>query len=169
MKIDPFDLGRFVRAQEGDYQRALAEITSGRKRSHWMWYIFPQVAGLGQSPTSQRYAIGSLAEARAYLAHPILGPRLIVCAEAALSVNDRSAHEIFGSPDDMKLKSSATLFTLVSSDESVFHRLLKKYFDDAPDKKTLDCSTLESDFPPPPKAPARLAEAPSGRAGGSRT
>jgi uncharacterized protein (DUF1810 family) len=138
VKDDPFDLERFVRAQDGDYQRALAEITSGRKRSHWMWYIFPQFAGLGQSPTSQRYAIGSLAEARAYLAHPILGSRLIACAEAALTVSDRSAHEIFGSPDDMKLKSSATLFTLVSADESVFHRILKKYFDDAPDKATLE-------------------------------
>jgi uncharacterized protein (DUF1810 family) len=103
-----------------------------------MWYIFPQFAGLGQSPTSQRYAIGSLAEARAYLAHPILGPRLIACAEAALSVSGRSAHEIFGSPDDMKLKSSATLFTLVSSDESAFHRILKRYFDDAPDEATLE-------------------------------
>jgi uncharacterized protein (DUF1810 family) len=138
VKDDPFDLERFVRAQDGDYQRALAEITSGRKRSHWMWYIFPQFAGLGQSPTSQRYAIGSLAEARAYLAHPILGSRLIACAEAALTVSDRSAHEIFGSPDDMKLRSSATLFALMSPDESVFARVITKYFNDHRDEKTLE-------------------------------
>jgi uncharacterized protein (DUF1810 family) len=134
---DPFDLNRFVRAQGADYERAVAEIRSGRKRSHWMWYIFPQVAGLGQSPTSQRYAIGSLEEARAYLAHPILGPRLIACAEAAMSVNGRSAREIFGSPDDMKLKSSATLFALASSHESVFGQVIKKYFSGSRDEKTL--------------------------------
>jgi uncharacterized protein (DUF1810 family) len=134
---DSFELDRFVRAQDADYERALVEISSGRKRSHWMWYIFPQFAGLGQSPTSQRYAIGSLAEARAYLAHSILGPRLIACTEAALNVNDRSAHEIFGSPDDMKLRSSATLFALVSSDDSVFHRILNKYFNATGDETTL--------------------------------
>jgi uncharacterized protein (DUF1810 family) len=134
---DPFELDRFVRAQDADYERALVEISSGRKRSHWMWYIFPQFAGLGQSPASQRYAIGSLAEARAYLAHSILGPRLIACAEAALNVNDRSAHEIFGSPDDMKLRSSATLFALVSSDDSIFHRILNKYFNAIVDETTL--------------------------------
>jgi uncharacterized protein (DUF1810 family) len=136
--LDPFDLNRFVRAQDADYQRAFDEIRSGLKRSHWMWYIFPQFAGLGQSPTSQRYAIGSLEEARAYLAHPILGPRLTACAEAVLNVINRSAHEIFGSPDDMKLRSSATLFALVSPDESAFARVITKYFNGSRDEKTLE-------------------------------
>jgi uncharacterized protein (DUF1810 family) len=135
---DPFDLDRFVRAQEGDYERALAELTRGRKQSHWMWYIFPQFAGLGQSPTSQRYAIKSLGEARAYLAHPILGARLIESANAVLRVNGRSANDIFGSPDDLKLKSSATLFSLASSDESVFRQIIHKYFHDERDDQTLE-------------------------------
>ncbi|HEX7795543.1 MAG TPA: DUF1810 domain-containing protein [Vicinamibacterales bacterium] len=135
---DPFDLKRFVSAQEADYTRALEEIAAGRKRSHWMWYIFPQCAGLGLSATSRHYAIGSLDEARAYLAHPILGPRLIECAEAALSVKGRSAHDIFGSPDDMKLRSSVTLFSLVSPENSVFHRVLEKYFEGKRDQRTLD-------------------------------
>ena len=137
-ELDAFDLERFVRAQESDYERALAEIVSGRKRSHWMWYVFPQFAGLGLSSTSQYYAIGSLDEARAYLAHPILGPRLIECAEATLKASGRSAHDIFGSPDDMKLRSSATLFARVSPDGSVFHRVLEKYFGGQPDQRTLD-------------------------------
>ena len=135
---DRFDLDRFVRAQESDYKQALEEITGGRKRSHWMWYIFPQFAGLGLSSTSQHYAIGSLDEARAYLAHPILGPRLIECAEATLNVKGRSAHDMFGAPDDMKLRSSATLFVLVSPDDSVFHRVLEKYFEGKRDQRTLD-------------------------------
>jgi uncharacterized protein (DUF1810 family) len=135
---DPFDLDRFVRAQESDYEHAFEEIAGGRKRSHWMWYIFPQCAGLGLSSTSQRYSIGSLDEARAYLAHPILGPRLLECAEATLNVKGRSAHDIFGSPDDMKLRSSATLFALVSPDDSVFHQVLEKYFDGKRDQRTLD-------------------------------
>jgi uncharacterized protein (DUF1810 family) len=134
---DPLDLDRFVRAQEADYERALAEIRSGRKRSHWMWYVFPQFAGLGLSATSQRYAINSLAEARAYLAHPILGARLTEIAEAVLNVQGRTAHEMFGSPDDLKLKSSATLFSLVSPDDSVFHRIIDKYFEGRRDEKTL--------------------------------
>jgi len=134
---DPFDLNRFVRAQEADYERALAEIRSGRKRSHWMWYIFPQFAGLGPSAMSQRYAINSLAEARAYLAHPILGPRLTEIADAVLNVQGRTAHEIFGSPDDLKLSSSATLFALVSPADSVFQRIIDKYFDGSRDEKTL--------------------------------
>ena len=135
---DPFDLKRFVRAQESDYRRALEEIAAGRKRSHWMWYIFPQFAGLGLSSTSRHYAIGSLDEARAYLAHPILGPRLIECAGATLTVEGRSAHDIFGSPDDMKLRSSATLFALVSPEDSVFQRVLERYFDGKRDERPLD-------------------------------
>ncbi len=134
---DPHDLGRFVQAQEGDYERALSEIRSGRKRSHWMWYVFPQYDGLGSSPTSRRYAIKSLAEAQAYLSHPVLGPRLVECAEAALGVEGRSAFEIFGSPDDMKLRSCATLFARVSPAGSVFQRLLDKFFQGQLDAKTL--------------------------------
>jgi uncharacterized protein (DUF1810 family) len=134
---DPHDLGRFVRAQEGDYERALSEIRAGRKRSHWMWYVFPQYDGLGFSPTSRRYAIKSVAEAQAYLAHPVLGPRLVEIAEAALRVEGRPALEVFGSPDDMKLRSCATLFAHVSPPGSPFERLLGKYFDGRPDEKTL--------------------------------
>jgi uncharacterized protein (DUF1810 family) len=134
---DPHNLSRFVQAQEGDYERALAEIRSGRKRSHWMWYIFPQFDGLGFSSTSRHYAIKSIAEAKAYLSHPVLGPRLSACAEAALGVEGESANEMFGSPDDMKLRSCATLFAQVSPAGSVFHRLLDKYFSGEPDEKTL--------------------------------
>jgi uncharacterized protein (DUF1810 family) len=134
---DPYDLNRFVEAQEGDYENALAEIRNGRKRSHWMWYVFPQFEGLGFSSTSRRYAIKSLAEARAYLNHPVLGPRLVECIEAALSVEGRSAHDIFGSPDDMKLRSCATLFAHVSPKGSAFERLLEKYFKGKPDDRTI--------------------------------
>ena len=126
---DPYDLERFVRTQDGTaYETALAEIRSGRKRSHWMWYVFPQVAGLGFSEMSQRFAIESAAEARAYLAHPVLGPRLVECVEAVLAVKGRSAHAIFGSPDDLKLRSCATLFAQVSPPGSVFERLLEDVF-----------------------------------------
>jgi uncharacterized protein (DUF1810 family) len=135
---DFFDLDRFVRAQETDYERALAEIKRGRKQSHWMWYIFPQFAGLGISSTSQHYAIKSLDEAKAYLAHALLGPRLFECGDALLTVNGRSAAQMFGSPDDMKLKSSATLFALAAGDDSVFQRIIDKYFDGKPDQRTLD-------------------------------
>ncbi len=134
---DPHDLGRFVGAQAGDHERALAEIKGGRKRSHWMWYVFPQIDGLAFSPMSRRYSIKSVAEARAYLDHPLLGRRLVECAEAALSVEGRSASEIFGSPDDMKLKSCATLFASVTPPGSVFARLLDKYYEGERDGKTL--------------------------------
>jgi uncharacterized protein (DUF1810 family) len=134
---DAHDLARFVDAQRGSYERALAEITSGRKRSHWMWYVFPQLAGLGVSAKSRKYAIASLAEAEAYLRHEVLGPRLVACAHAALAVEGGSAREIFGSPDDLKLRSSATLFAQVSAAGSVFHRLLEKYFGGEPDEATL--------------------------------
>jgi len=134
---DPFELHRFVQAQEGDYEQALSEIRDGEKRSHWMWYVFPQYDGLGFSPTSRRYAIKSIAEAHAYLNHPLLGQRLIECAEAVLGIEGISASEIFGSPDDMKLKSSATLFAHVSQAGSVFHRVLDKYFHGTRDEKTL--------------------------------
>jgi uncharacterized protein (DUF1810 family) len=131
------DLARFVEAQADSYAQALSEIRSGRKRSHWMWYIFPQFDGLGLSETSRRYAIKSVAEAEAYLRHPILGPRLLEIARAALSIEGRSALEVFGSPDDMKLRSSATLFASVSQPGSVFEQLLDRYFGGEPDDKTL--------------------------------
>ena len=133
---DPHDLSRFLEAQEHTYDEALAEIRDGHKRSHWMWFIFPQLAGLGLSPTAARYGIRSLAEARAYLRHPTLGPRLVEIANAVLSLPSRSAAEIFGSPDDLKLRSCATLFAMVSDPGSVFHRLLDQYFDGEPDPKT---------------------------------
>ncbi len=134
---DPYDLSRFVRAQEDDYEQALSEIRGGRKRSHWMWYIFPQGDGLGFSSTSRRYAIKNIAEAEAYLSHPVLGVRLMECVEAVLGLEQRSAFEIFGSPDDMKLKSCATLFAHVSPPGSVFERLLVKYYSGEHDRETL--------------------------------
>ena len=119
-RVDPFDLGRFVQAQQGVYSRALAEIKNGNKRTHWMWFIFPQIDGLGSSATARKYAISGIEEAEAYLKHPELGPRLVECAEAALAVEGRSATEIFGYPDDLKLKSCATLFAAVATPGSVF-------------------------------------------------
>jgi uncharacterized protein (DUF1810 family) len=135
---DPFDLSRFVQAQEDSYEVALAEIKAGRKDSHWMWYVFPQFAGLGHSSMAERYAIRSLGEARGYLSHPILGPRLKTCAEAAFGVQGKTAHDIFGSPDDLKLKSSATLFAQVSPPGSVFQRLLDHFYAGERDWKTLE-------------------------------
>ena len=134
---DPHNLSRFVQAQEDDYEQALSEIRGGRKRSHWMWYIFPQFDGLGFSSMSRRYSIKSRAEAEAYLGHPVLGPRLIECAGAVLGVEGRSAFEVFGSPDDVKLQSCATLFACVSPPGSVFDRLLGKYFQGKHDDQTL--------------------------------
>jgi uncharacterized protein (DUF1810 family) len=134
---DPYDLQRFVDAQANAYERALSEIKSGRKRSHWMWFVFPQVEGLAASSMSMRYAIRSVAEARAYLVHPLLGPRLLECAEAALAAQTSSALELFGSPDNMKLRSCATLFASVSSEGSVFSQLIDKYFDGKADERTL--------------------------------
>jgi uncharacterized protein (DUF1810 family) len=134
---DPHDLRRFSEAQESVYETALSELRDGRKRSHWMWFVFPQFAGLGSSATSRHFAIRSADEARAYLAHPVLGPRLVECADAVLAVTGRSAHEIFGSPDDLKLRSSATLFASVSPPGSVFERLLDTYFGGRRDDATL--------------------------------
>ena len=129
-------LERFVKAQEGIYPRALAELKAGRKQSHWMWFIFPQIAGLGHSAMAQMYAIASLEEARAYLAHPLLGPRLRECCEAVLAVEGKSAHTIFGSPDDLKFRSSMTLFDLASPND-IFRAALDKYFDGEADPLTL--------------------------------
>ena len=137
MNADPFDLARFEQAQAPVFAQVMAELRAGRKRSHWMWFIFPQFRGLGFSAMSERYAIRSLDEARAYLAHPLLGPRLRECAAAVLDVEGRSAHEIFGSPDDLKLRSCATLFAEVAPPESEWARLLIKYFDGQPDEATL--------------------------------
>jgi uncharacterized protein (DUF1810 family) len=134
---DPHDLNRFVQAQESDYEQALSEVKSGRKRSHWMWYIFPQFDGLGFSATSKRYSIKSAAEAEAYLRHPVLGPRLKECTDAALGIEGRSAYEIFGSPDDSKLRSCATLFACVAPDGAMFDQLLVKYFQGERDRETL--------------------------------
>ena len=135
---DPYNLARFLDAQARDYDRALAEIRGGRKESHWMWYIFPQFFGLGHSATSEFYAIRSLAEARAYLDHPVLGPRLVECADAVLAVSGRSAREIFGFPDDLKLHSCMTLFAAAAAKGlSVFHHVIEKYYEGYSDDTTL--------------------------------
>lgn len=134
---DRFDLERFVRAQAPDHERVLAELRSGRKHTHWMWYVFPQLRGLGTSSMAERFGIGGLAEARAYLAHPLLGPRLLECVEALLALQGVSAHDVVGSPDDLKLRSSATLFARASPPGSAFERLLAKYFSGEPDPGTL--------------------------------
>ncbi|GJE37577.1 DUF1810 domain-containing protein [Methylobacterium persicinum] len=134
---DPFDLGRFVSAQEGTVARALSELQEGRKRSHWMWFVFPQIAGLGSSPMAQRYAIGSLDEARAYLAHPLLGQRLRDCTLAAVSAPG-SAHDVFGNPDDMKFRSSMTLFALAAPEEALFTRALDRFYGGQQDPATLE-------------------------------
>ncbi|MEL6062638.1 MULTISPECIES: DUF1810 domain-containing protein [unclassified Methylobacterium] len=134
---DTYDLSRFVEAQAGVHARALAELEAGEKRSHWMWFIFPQIAGLGSSPMAQRYAIGSLDEARAYLGHPTLGERLRACTAAVNRVSGRSAHAIFGSPDDVKFRSSMTLFAAAAPDEPLFAEALTRYFNGEPDPKTL--------------------------------
>ncbi|WP_267423950.1 DUF1810 domain-containing protein [Methylobacterium sp. GC_Met_2] len=134
---DPYDLGRFVAAQADVYPRALAELEAGQKRSHWMWFIFPQIAGLGSSPMAQRYAISSLDEALAYLAHPTLGARLRACTAAVNRVSGRSAHAIFGSPDDMKFRSSMTLFGDAAPGEPCFAEALATYFGAEPDTLTL--------------------------------
>ena len=145
---DPYDLNRFVRVQENDYEQVLSEIKSGRKRTHWMWYIFPQLDGLASSSTAKHYSIKSMDEARAYLAHPILGPRLLECAEAAVGVEGRTASAIFGSPDDLKLRSCATLFACVSPADSVFERLLKKYYPGGRDSKTLQLLGINAENGP---------------------
>lgn len=134
---DPFDLKRFVMAQDAVFSAVQGELTRGRKQTHWMWFVFPQVAGLGFSAMSQRYAIGSQAEARAYLAHPILGPRLIECTRLVLAVEGRTINAILGAPDDAKFRSSMTLFGAVS-DEPVFGEALDQYFAGERDGATLE-------------------------------
>ena len=134
---DPYDLRRFVEAQNPVYAKVCSELREGRKRSHWMWFVFPQIVGLGSSPLARKFAISSLAEAAAYLAHPILGPRLAECTQLVNLVEGRSVAEIFGHPDDLKFRSSMTLFARATQDNQVFVAALQKYFKGEPDPATL--------------------------------
>ena len=134
---DPFDLQRFVEAQAPVFDQVLRELRAGSKRSHWMWFVFPQVQGLGHSAMARRYAISDVAEARAYLRHDVLGPRLRDSVEALLAHPDKSALQMLGHPDDVKLRSSLTLFAAIEPAESVFHQALEQFFDGRPDDRTL--------------------------------
>ena len=135
---DPYDLQRFVDAQNPVYDKVCSELRDGRKKSHWMWFIFPQIEGLGSSPLARKFAISSLAEAAAYLAHPILGPRLAECTRLVNLAEGRPIEQIFGYPDDLKFRSSMTLFMRASPDESIFSECLAKFFGGSPDSATLD-------------------------------
>jgi uncharacterized protein (DUF1810 family) len=141
---DRFDLNRFVEAQSDVFERALTELKRGEKRSHWMWFIFPQIDGLGYSSTAKFYAIKSKDETKAYLNHSLLGPRLIECSKVLLQHQGLSASDIFGFPDDLKLRSSMTLFATVSEPDSVFSRVLGQYFEGQPDDRTLELLRQES-------------------------
>ena len=135
---DPFDLQRFVSAQTDVFENALDEMRAGRRRSHWMWFVFPQLRGLGISPTARFYGIGSLDEARAYLAHPVLGPRLTLCVRTVMDIDGSSPHAIFGSPDDIKLCSCMTLFSVAATDaDNIFHDALHRWCGGKPDEATL--------------------------------
>lgn len=135
---DPHGLARFVEAQRDSYERALSELRAGAKRSHWMWFVFPQVAGLGLSPMARRYAIASLDEARAYLAHPILGERLRACTDAVNGVSGRTANEVFGAPDDTKFRSSMTLFAHADPADARFRAALDRYYGGGEDPRTVE-------------------------------
>lgn len=140
---DPYDLERYVEAQAPCYARVLEELAAGEKTSHWMWFIFPQLRGLGMSSTARRFGLSGLEEARAYLAHPLLGPRLRECTRSVLAVEGRTAHEIFGSPDDLKLRSCLTLFAQAAGpspapETRVFDEALAKYYGGEPDPRTLE-------------------------------
>lgn len=134
---DPFDLNRFMRAQESTYYGVLEELRNGQKQTHWIWYIFPQIDGLGHSPASRYYAIKSIEEARRYLEHPVLGTRLVECSEIVLGIEGRSISGILGYPDDLKLKSSMTLFECAADRPSIFGLILDKYFNGERDENTL--------------------------------
>ncbi len=134
---DPYDLQRFVNAQDSIYDDVRAELRAGSKRSHWMWFIFPQIEGLGRSPTAVRFAIKSDAEAQAYADHPILGPRLRECTELVNAIENRTASDIFGYPDDLKFRSSMTLFAETAPAPSIFRQALGKYFAGEPDQQTI--------------------------------
>jgi uncharacterized protein (DUF1810 family) len=136
--MEPPDLSRFVAAQTPVIADALAELRAGRKRSHWMWFVFPQLRALGRSPTALRYGLADLAEARAYLAHPLLGPRLVECTRAVLGVEGRTAHDILGSPDDLKFRSCMTLFAAADPAEPLFVQALTRFFEGQPDPLTLE-------------------------------
>lgn len=136
--LAPYDLTRFITAQQDSYDRALAELMAGQKRSHWMWFVFPQLAGLGFSAMAQRYAISSLDEAQAYLQHPVLGPRLLACTAAVNRVTGRTAYQVFGSPDDVKFRSSMTLFGRADPAEPAFREARARYFDGQEDSHTLE-------------------------------
>ncbi len=135
---DRFELERFVEAQEGMYEQACAELRAGRKRSHWMWFVFPQIRGLGSSPMAMRFAISGLAEAQTYLEHPVLGARLRECAGIVVGVQGKTVDEIFGYPDDLKFHSSMTLFAKAAEKAGVFGEALEKYFDGEMDWGTLE-------------------------------
>lgn len=135
---DPYDLNRFIKAQAAVYPHVVAELRDGRKRSHWMWFVFPQLRGLGSSPTADRYGISSLGEAKGYLRHNVLGPRLYECTRLVNQVQGQSIGEIFGSPDDLKLCSSMTLFARATDDNQDFIALLDKYYDGRHDQLTLE-------------------------------
>ena len=135
---DLYDLHRFVQAQQDTYAQAVDELADGHKTSHWMWFVFPQLRGLGRSPMAIRFGIASLDEARAYLAHPLLGSRLTECVGLTLRIDGRSITEIFGSPDDMKFRSCMTLFDLAAPQEAIFAEALQKYFGGTPDERTLE-------------------------------
>ncbi|MDT8376412.1 MAG: DUF1810 domain-containing protein [Mariprofundaceae bacterium] len=132
------NIDRFLKAQENCYADALSELRNGRKRSHWIWFIFPQIAGLGRSPTARFYAIRDLDEARAYLNHPLLGARLLECSQALLNIRGKTATEILDPPDDMKLRSSMTLFAFIAGSDSVFACVLERFFQGEPDRLTLE-------------------------------
>jgi len=135
---DPYPLQRFVKAQEGVFEAACAELRNGRKRGHWMWFIFPQIRGLGKSAMAQTFGIASAEEARGYLLHPILGPRLRECTSLAIAIEDRTIHEILGSPDDLKFHSCMTLFSSVAPEEELFRKALHKFFGGELDQATLE-------------------------------
>jgi uncharacterized protein (DUF1810 family) len=157
MSDDPFQLQRFIQAQERVYPQVCDELSGGKKRSHWMWFIFPQIRGLGSSETAQRYAISSLKEAEAYLAHPILGARVRECTELVVGVENRTATQIFGYPDDLKFKSSMTLFSRATAENQIYVQAIDKYFGGEADSLTLarieypsphtDCSNGPSNGP----------------------
>jgi uncharacterized protein (DUF1810 family) len=133
-----FNLERFVEAQTGVYKEVVAELRAGRKQSHWMWFIFPQIAGLGRSAMAQKFAVASADEAAAYLSHPLLGARLRECSALVAAIDDKDIDDIFGAPDNLKFHSSMTLFAEIAPDEAVFQDCINKYFDGRPDEATLD-------------------------------
>jgi uncharacterized protein (DUF1810 family) len=147
---DPFDLQRFVKAQSPVFDTVLSELRAGRKRTHWIWFVFPQLRGLGRSATAQVYGIGSLDEARSYLAHPGLGARLVTCTERVLAVKDRSLNTIFGSPDDMKFRSCMTLFAVAAeSPDSTFRQALQRFCAGKADEQTLALLEAEARWAAP--------------------